>query len=239
MTDRLDSRIRALVVEMLDQPPAPPSFPSQVITARRQPVTPSWRRGWAVATAGFLAVLVVGVLTVWVTRPADEPVPVGQVAANLSAAVNAGDLDAVLQLFAEDAECPVPGRPTCEDLFGFLIAANGQMVLGDCALDIEPYWECSGYVHTDVHDAVGITLERLQAFPNLHPRILVEGGVITEFSFNEPFTGIGAWDEQLWTYLLENDAPFVNSFGIPLFSAEIVPDLLEAARQFTEDTGGF
>lgn len=240
MTDRLDARIRALVVEMLDQPPEPPEFPSQDTTVTAPAVVPPWRRGWVVATAGFLVVAVVGVLTILLSRPAIEPTPVvsspAEAAEQLSSAVNAGDLDAVLQLFGEDGQCVVPGGANCEDLFGFFIAAEAQMVLGECAADTGL---CSGYLYTDIHDALGITLEKLQAFPNFHPLLSVEGGSIVELRFSEPFTGIGAWDDQLWPYLLANDAPYVNSLGIPHFSADIAPDFLDAARQFTDETGGF
>ena len=133
----------------------------------------------------------------------------------------------------------VPGGATCEDLFGFFIAAEAQMVLGECAPDTEPYWLCSGYVYTGIHEELGITLEKLQAFPNFNPLLIVEDGGIAELQIRDPFTGIGAWDDELWPYLLTNDAPYVNSLGIPLFSADIVPDLLDGARQFSQDTGGF
>ena len=240
MTDRLDARIRALVVEMLDQPPEPPEFPSQDTTVTAPAVVPPWRRGWVVATAGFLVVAVVGVLTILLSRPAIEPTPIvsspAEAAEQLSFAVNTGDLDAVLGLFVEDGQCVVPGGAICVDLFGFFIAAEAQMVLGECAADT---WLCSGYVYTDIHDALGITLEKLQAFPNFNPLLIVEDGSIAELRFSQPFTGIGEWDGQLWPYLLENGAPYVNSVGIPLFSADIVPDLLDGASQFRDETGGF
>ena len=44
MTDRLDARIRALVVEMLDQPPEPPEFPYQDTTVTARPREPWTRR---------------------------------------------------------------------------------------------------------------------------------------------------------------------------------------------------
>ena len=240
MTDRLDVKINALVVELLDRPVEPPPFPTDLVVVPPTQQALVRRPGWLVAAAAFLIVLLVGVAAVTFFSSTDEtPVvdttPQG-VAAELSAAINMGDLEATLAWFADDAQCVAPGLPTCADLFGFFLAAEAQLEFSSCEVMIEPYLQCNGFMHTSIHDALGISIEDLVATPNFPPAFIVENGQIIQFNFSSPFTGDQEADAALWSYMLESGAYYINPDGVPRFSAEIVPDFLEGARQYTQQS---
>ena len=240
MSDQLDARINAFVVELLDQPVEPPEFPAapavELSRERRLPARP----GWLVAAAVFVVVLIIGIVAALLTGSQDE-VPVVDttpegVTEALTSAINDGDLEAALALFAEEAQCVGPGLPTCEDLFGFLIAVDGFVVLNECATNVEPYLVCDGYLHTPIHEVLGISIEGLAAQPNFPPGLIVEEGKIIQFNFMTPFTGDPAMDDVLWSRLAVIEPDFVNEDGVPRMSAVIVPAVLEAARQVSQQS---
>lgn len=242
MSSRLDDRIRALVVELVSDPVEPPPFPTEQVAAT--PAPGGSRRfwpAWSIGVAAFVAVLSIGVVAVLLSRSPEQTPPETasprEVVDTLVNAINAGDLDTAISLFAEDAQCVAPGLPTCGDLLGFFVAAEGQVTFESCAVDIEPYLQCWGYLHTSIHDALGISSERLALQPNFPPAFIVEGGLVVQFNFNTPFTGDEALDGELWSYLQSNGADYLNENGVPSFSADIVPRLLEDAREFTAETG--
>lgn len=240
MSDRLNSRIRALVVELVSDPVQPPAFPrEQTATQRARPPRRRWP-GWSVGVAAFIVVIGLGVAAfLWVPtrhKPLSPSSP-QQAVDDLVGALNAGDLDAALSLFADDAQCVAPGLPTCGDILGFLVAADGVVTFEGCVVNIEPYLQCDGYVHTSIHDALGITSEELALEPNFLPAFIVEDGLIIQFNFATPFTGNREMDARLWRYLLSQGADYVDQDGVPRFSAEIVPRFLEDARKFTENAG--
>lgn len=239
MTDRLDARINALVIELLDHPVEPPPFPSDFEMAE----TPSRRRtppGWAIAVAVFVAVLLIGVVSLILALTPDRGPVVDtapqDVVEAFAAAINVGDTDATLNQLAEDAQCVVPGLPTCDDILGFFIAADARVVFTGCRVEIEPYVQCQGYLHTAIHEAMGISISDLERQPNFPPAFIIENGEITQFNFMTPFTGSQSADTAFWAYLEETGAPYLNEAGIPRFSAAIVPELLEAAQQFGQQS---
>ena len=238
MTDRLDIRINAFVVELLDQPVEPPPLPTDYLVEPSPRLAPRFRPGWVVAAAVFVAVLIVGIVTALLVD-SDSDIPIvdttpEDVATELTSAINAGDLEATLALIANDAQCVAPGLPTCEDLFSFFVAVEARVVLSECVIHTEPYLVCQGYMHTPIHDVMGISIEDLAAKPNFPPGLIVEDGKIIQFNFMTPFTGDQAVDGVLWSHLEDIEADFVNEDGVPRLSAEIVPALLDAAQQFSE-----
>lgn len=125
MTDRLDSRIRAFVVELVDDPPEAPPFPhSDVIVIRgdhshrrRAMETTSttteqgtsWWRGPRVALAvvAVTTVVVLAGFAVVALVDSDEPFDAGDglsVAENYFEEFNAGDVGAILAMFTSDVE---------------------------------------------------------------------------------------------------------------------------------------
>ncbi len=126
--------------------------------------------------------------------------------------------------------------PTCDDLFGFIVAADAHVVLTECVVLNEPWLLCDGYMHTPIHDALGISEEDLADTPNFPPGLIVENGNIIQFNFMTPFTGDLTIDEVLWGYLQEIEPDYVNENGTPKLSAEIVPAVLEAAHQSSEQS---
>jgi hypothetical protein len=236
MIDRLDSRIRALVVALVDQPVEPPPFPDDLV-ADVVP-TSTRRRAWRVALAAFVAATVIGAMSIVVLQqrrgaPVAD-VPPEDVVEQMVTSLNAGDLDGVLAVFADDASCVSPGLPGCRDMLEFLVAADAKVTFTGCEMRVQPYLHCEGFVHTSIHDALGISPEALAATPNFPPAFTVEDGRITRFNFSSPFTGDQGLDAQLWAYLVEIDAQFVDESGVPLFSADIVPPFIEAARGFAD-----
>ena len=242
MSDRLDARINAFVVELVDQPVDPPEFPTAPVVELTQMARSCPRPGWMVAVAVFIAVLVIGIAAALVSGSRDE-VPVVDttpqgIVEQLTTVINAGDLEATLALIAEDAQCVAPGLPTCEDLFGFFIAAEAEIVLSDCSVSVEPLLSCDGYMHTPIHDLLGISIERLAAKPNFPPAVIVEEGVIVQFNFMTPFTGDPDIDDLLWSRLEAIEPSFVNEDGVPRLSPQIVSAVREAAIQVGEQDGG-
>jgi len=238
MNDRLDVKINALVVELLDQPVEPPKFPPDHVVEPSRQLPGRAQPGWLVAAAVFAAVLVVGIVTALLVS-SDDQVPVVDttpegIATGLTSTINAGDLEATLAWFAEDAQCVAPGLPTCEDLFGFIIAAGSRVVITECVVLNDPWLLCDGYMHTPIHDALGISEEALAAMPNFPPGLIVENGKIIQFNFMTPFTGDLTLDEILWVYLQEIEPDYINENGTPKLSAEIVSAVLEAAHQIGE-----
>ena len=164
--------------------------------------------------------------------------PPSDVVETFRGSVNDGDLAGAMATIAPDAQCVAPTLPTCEDLIGFFIAAEAEIVFTECRMENPPHLQCAGYIHMAVHDALGISEEQLASSPNFPPAFIVEGGRISQFNFHSSFTGDGNIDDRLWSYLLEIEADFVNEEGVPLFSAEIVPQFIDAARQFSAQSGG-
>ena len=185
MTELLDTRIRALVVELVDQPVEPPAFPTNEAVV--PPTAPRFQRlpRWAVAMAAFIFVLVVGVL-VALFGPLSREVPVvdttpAGVVDQFIESINAGEAGAALSLLAPDAQCVAPGLPSCEDLIGFFVAAEARITLfTDCAVENEPYLQCSGYMHSRIHDALGISPAELQDSPNFPPAFIIVDGRIVQ-----------------------------------------------------------
>ena len=240
MSDRLDARINAFVLELLDQPVEPPEFPTAPAIELSREMRRPLRPGWLVAAAVFAAVLIIGIVAALLTGSKDE-VPVVDttpegVVETLTSAINDGDLEASLALFADEAQCVAPGLPTCEDLFGFFVAADAFVVLNDCVVNVEPYLVCDGYMHTPIHDVLGISIDALAAQPNFPPGLIVEDGKIIQFNFMTPFTGDPEMDDMLWTGLAAIEPGYVNEDGVPRLSAAIVPAVLEAAAQAGEQS---
>ena len=75
MNDRLDVKINALVVELLDQPVEPPAFPPDHVVEPSRQLPGRAQPGWLVAAAAFAAVLVVGIVTALLVS-SDDQVPV-------------------------------------------------------------------------------------------------------------------------------------------------------------------
>ena len=241
MLDPLDARVRAFVVELLDNPVEPPPFPSYV-AAEPEPTVRRRMPGWAVALVVFLVVVVVGAASLLLTllseeEPVVDTTPQG-IVEQLTSGINAADLQSVMSLIAEDAQCVAPGLPECSDLLGFFVAADSLVVLDECSVDIEPYLQCHGYLHTSIHDQLGISVADLEAQPNFPPAFIVEDGKIIQFNFMTPFTGDPAADDAFWAYLQSADADYLNESGIPEFSAEIVSQLLEDARRYSNQAEG-
>jgi hypothetical protein len=240
MSDRLDSRINAFVVELVDQPVDPPPFPIQ----DARPWEPDGRRRlpvWALAAVVFVAVVLFGLVALLLGEP--EPAPVidpdpQSVIDAFVAAVNAGDRESTLSLVSEDAACVAPGLPTCSDLVGFFIAADAHIVFTECSVNIAPYLQCQGYLYTSIHKALGMTESDLRAQPNFPPAFIVDQGAIAQFNFMTPFTGDTAADDAFWAYLQEIGADYLNDNGIPALSAEIVPRLVEDATAYAQQLDG-
>ena len=234
MTDRLDSQIRALVIALVDQPTEPPPFPGGPVAGVPSP----WaeRRVWKTAIPAFLAAILIGVVSlIMFDRSSDPPisdVPAEDVVGQMVTFLNAGDVESVLALFDEDASCVSPGLPGCRNIVEFFVAAQAQVTFSGCEVVVDPFLNCDGYLHTSIHDALGITADSLATMPNFPPAFAVEDGRITRFNFSSPFTGDPGLDHQLWAYLREIEAPFADEDGVPLFAAEIVPEFIEAARAF-------
>lgn len=238
MTDRLDDRIRGFVVELVDDVPEPPPFPTvsaepAVTLAGRR------RRGPIVVFATFLFTLAIGIpiLTWWQVDDdafLELPEPsVQELVDMVVEGVNSGDLEATLEGFAPDAICLLPqGQTSCAESFGFFIAAGGVVSLEDCQQRTGQYYRCFGYLHTIIHTALGLSADDMASSGNMNPSVLVEEGKITRFNINEPFTGDLVLDKRLWSYLLDTGADFVTDEGIPWFTPDIVDDFREAAAAF-------
>lgn len=142
MDDRLDSRIRALVVELVGDPPEAPPFPhSDVVVVRgdrlhrrRAMETTStttrqekpWWKGPQVALGALAAtaVVVIAVFVIGTLVDSDDPFGSGDGLAVTDAyfeAWNAGDVEAVLALFESDA--------TFFDNFGRQTRADWEQLL--------------------------------------------------------------------------------------------------------------
>lgn len=240
MTDRFDSKIRAFVVELLDQPVEPPPLPAARRSGPQQTrfETHQTYRGWLIAAAAFVAVLIAGAAVLLPYREDTPPMGPGDVVGSMVTDLNAGDLGATLDWFAEDALCVAPGLPSCFDLFGFFTAADAEMSFTGCQVEVDPYLQCRGIVHTSIHTALGITFEDLQLTPNFPPAFIVEDGLITQMNFSTPFTGDPDLDDELWGFLVETDADFVSADGVPRFSADIVEAFTAAAVRFAARPDG-
>ena len=240
MPDHLDRRINALVVELLDHPVEPPPFPADgaLVTER---TSPRAFAGWAVGVAAFIAVAVLGAISyLFITSeptPVIEPTP-NDIISEFAGALNDHDLEALLDLFAGDAQCVVPGLPACADILGFFVAADALVVLSECSVENEPYVQCQGYLHTSIHEALGMTVSELESRPNFPPAFIIEDSRITQFSFMTPFTGDRSIDDSLWMFLQDKGVGYLNEAGIPRFSADIVPALLRDAEEYAGVRGG-
>ncbi len=219
------------------------------------------RNDLIVGAAAFVAVLVAGIVIVLVTATGDEstpatepsttvttaaptttlaalPVPTREeVVAGLVAAVNDGDLDGAMARISEDARCFAPAMPTCEDIFGFFVAGDAEIVLTECSVITEPYLQCEGYVYGSMQEALGISRERLAGSPQFVPAFEVEDGLIVRINLTGPFTGDGRTDELLFLYLTDLDASYMNEDGIVVIGPEMAAQLLEDVKAFAEQQG--
>lgn len=233
MTDRSEAKVRAFVVELLDQPVEPPSFAAIAVRTHEPTPTVASRRGSAIALAAFAAALLVGAAVLLPLWAGDAPPATADaVVARMTTDINDGDVEATLGWFAQDAQCVAPGLPTCEELIGFFVAADAEIVFTDCGVLIEPYLQCNGFVHTSIHDVLGISRNDLQLMPNFPPAFIVENGQIIQMNFSSPFTGDFNLDDQMWTYFMEIGVDFLDENGSPRLSAGIVDNFKDAARSF-------
>lgn len=183
MTDRLDSRIRAFVVELVDDPPAAPPFPpSDVVVSRgdrshrrRAMETTStgteqrtpWWRGPRVAVgvvAATVAVIFAGfaILTMF---DSDEPFGAGstdvEVATGFWEALAAGDREATLGLVDPNAlESPTLspfGRAqTLEGQFDWYETNSWEWKLEECVEGDSGEVECVATARNAWSDALGV-----------------------------------------------------------------------------------
>ncbi len=259
MTDRLDSKIRAFTVELIEAAPEPPPFPEAELerlapSERRKlstPLRPRWQLGALAAAGTFVVILLVAGLVYLVAGAGDDRGPVvtappptnpqppttvpsspHDLLGSLGASLNEGDLAAVLSLLASDARCLLPtGADSCVEHFGFFVEANARLLLNECRATGD-FFTCEGRLFTDIHDALGLT-----DGISLSTGILIQDGLIRRFNITGPFTGDPQLDERFFSYLAETGSPFFDQYGAPQFSADAVADYIAAASEFVQAGG--
>ena len=146
MSDRLDEKIRALVIELTNATPLPPEFaepepqliepPSKTTSGRS--VIRARSPGVVFAIVAFAIVLLVGVGG-WLLIADPEPAPFGSgddtrllVAERWQSTINNADLEGFMALYSEDAQWGEADKDGIRDFFGWRAALNAQYRLTDC-----------------------------------------------------------------------------------------------------------
>lgn len=247
MTGRHDERIRALMVELVDDPPPTPPFPGDQPLRPAVPRSRLSQNGPLVGLATLVLVLLLGVVSLIVTGGRDDLAdlpPTPERAMELFVdRVNRGDLPGVMDLFAPEATCQIDALTgdidqDCQDLFGFLIATNAVLSFNDFCPIIEgrlsdgrrvESYSCVVSFRTDIHSALGRSNDQTVA---LNPKFVFAAGLIEEFWIDNPFTGSRDFDIEFWSYLLSIEADYVNEEGIPIFAPEMVDQFSADAAEF-------
>lgn len=252
--DRTDEQIRALVVELVDDPPPPPPFPGHQVLRPASTLYRRGRRGPIVALAVLLSALLIGLVPLILTTGEEDltgPQPTAEHAMRLLVnRVNAADMSGVMNLLSHDTTCRIDRVPeavnqNCQDLFGFLITSNAIMTLDDCVRigdsgdstvydgsEIESY-NCVVSFRTDIHSALGIPSDETA---DMNPVVQFGEGRIQGMRISNPFTGDIVLDSQLWSYLLSVDADYVNEEGIPIFTPEMADEFMTDAVDFAANS---
>lgn len=201
----------------------------------------------AVSAAAIVAVAVIAALLF--AGGSDQPdvattVPNGpqssalELVDELVVAVNAADLDRVLEILSPRANCDVvaPGTEveTCEGFWGTNIALGGELEI-ECLRQDQPY-QCTIYFTSDAHEALGYGNFRVR---NSFPIDVDENGrLITEpFSgTSQTFFGTNAVDFRMWAYMQERypDLNVDRLYGVNPNTAEGGAAMLEAARELND-----
>lgn len=247
MTDQHDERIRAFVVEMVEDPPPTPPFPEDQSLKDVAQRSRSSRKGPLVGLAALLLALLAGLLPLILNPEAEDfadfPPTAERAMELIVGRVNTGDLPETMSLFAADARCRIADVPggndqDCEDLFGFLIASNTVMAVEDCISIGEgtlpegkqvTSHTCLVSFRTDIHTALGIPGDETA---DMNPSVHFADGQIQEIWIITPFTGNQGLDNQLWDYLASIEADYVNEEGIPIFKPEMVDEFTADAANF-------
>jgi hypothetical protein len=237
--------IHARIGAQTDQPVV------EVIMLEPDPSPP--RRRWALVAAAVAVVVLVGGLIYLVadpgdSSPADDPAPPTTTPADpsvieppseaalaeLTAAMDLGELDDVLAVLSPESNCALPGggseRETCEQQFGFLLAIGGFL---------EPSCErpdlCRLTFGSELHAVMGYPDGRLPIPFELDG----QGRVAVRFDkapVERPFVGTGDDTGRLWVRLgqMRPDLDVSANFGPALYDREAGEALMAAATALND-----